>query len=155
MLGALGPILASLAAVDIASFVRKFKRNAVIYAFVLVFLLTAYVLGIAALAIYLGQSWGLPMGLIAVAGGALVLAFILYISAILANQAEERRKREIAAANNRKAMMVTAAATALPAVAKSRSLVILAVAGGLGFVAMKVLPSIFGLGRRPSDTDER
>jgi hypothetical protein len=145
MLGGLGPILASLAAIDLAGFVRKFKRNAVLYAFVLVFLLTAYALGIAALAIYLGELWGLPLGLVAVAGGALVLALILYLSAVLVNQAEERRKRELAAANSRRALMMTAAASALPTITKSRSLAVLAVAGGLGFVAMKLMSS-FGRG---------
>jgi hypothetical protein len=154
MLGALGPLLASIAAVDVAGFLRKFKRNAMLYSVALVFVLTAYVMGLAALAIYLGEFWGLPLGLLAVAGGALVLALILYLSAVLVNQAEERRKREIAAANSRRTLMVTAAATALPSVAKSRSLAILAVAGGLGFVAMKFLPSMFGLGRGHSGLDD-
>lgn len=151
MLGGLGPILASLAAVDLAGFVRKFKRNAVLYAFVLVFLLTAYALGLAALAIYLGELWGLPLGLLAVAGGALVLALILYLSAVLVNQAEERRKRELAAANSRKALMMTAAASAIPTITKSRSLAVLAVAGGLGFLAMKLIPSF---GRGSSETED-
>jgi predicted RND superfamily exporter protein len=154
MMGGLGTVLASIAALDIASFMRKLKRNAVLYALALVFLLTAYALGIAALAITLGEAWGLPAGLLAVAGGALVLALILYFIAVLVNQAEERRKREVAARNSSRALMVSAAASALPAVAKSRSLLVLAVAGGLGFLAMKAVPdSWFNVSRR-SDWDE-
>ena len=154
MLGALGPILASFAAVDIAGFVRKARRNAILFGLAAVFLLTAYALGLTALAIYLGEYWGLPLGLLAVAGGALVLALILYICAAIANAVEEKRKRELAAANSRRALMVSAAATALPSVAKSRTLAILAVAGGLGFAAVKFLPSMLGLGRHPSDRDD-
>jgi hypothetical protein len=154
MLGALGPILASVAAVDIGSFLRKFKRNAVLYGIALVFLLTAYTLGLAALAVYLGERWGLPIGLLAVAGGALVLALILIISAAMVNSAEEKRKRELAAANSRRALMMTAAASALPSLAKSRSIAVLAVAGGLGFLAMKLMPSSWLGFRRTGDRDD-
>ncbi len=154
MLGALGPILASVAAVDIGSFVKKLKRNAMLYGIAMVFLLTAYTLGLAALAVYLGERWGLPIGLLAVAGGALVLALILIISAAMVNSAEEKRKRELAAANSRRALMVTAAASALPVITKSRSIAVLAVVGGLGFAAMKLLPPSWLGMRRTNDRDD-
>jgi hypothetical protein len=153
MLASLGPLLASFAAIDIANFTRKLKRNAVFYGFALVFLLTAYVLAVAALAVYLGGLWGLPVALLAVAGGALVLALVMYISAAIANNAELRRKRELAAANSGRALMVTAAASTVPVLLKSKALVAVAIAGGLGFLAMKALPSAVRLPRRRSPGD--
>jgi len=137
MMTGLGPLLASLAAVDIAAFTRKLKRNAILYAFALVFLLTAYALAVAALAIYLGQMWGLPIALLVVAGGALVLGLFMFLWVALANRAEERRKREAAATNSSKALMMTAALSALPILIKSRPLLLASVAAGLGFLIVK------------------
>ncbi len=137
MMTGLGPLLASFAAMDVAAFTRKLKRNAILYAFALVFLLTAYALAVAALAVYLGQIWGLPIALLSVAGGALVLGLFMFIWVALANRAEERRKREAAAANSSKALMLTAALSALPIIIKSRPLLLASVAAGLGFLVMK------------------
>ncbi|CDZ25962.1 hypothetical protein [Neorhizobium galegae] len=139
MMAGLGPLLASLAAMDVAAFTRRLKRNAVLYALVLLFLLTAYGLLVAALAVYLASIWGPPMALLAVAGGALVLAFIVYLCAVIANASEQRRKREAAASNSSKALMMTAALTALPLLVKSRPLLLVAVVGGLGFLATRTM----------------
>jgi ABC-type Na+ efflux pump permease subunit len=151
MMTGLGPLLASLAAMDIAAFTRKLKRNAILYAFVLLFLLTAYGLAVAALALYLAGIWGPPIALLAVAGGALVLALILYLSVAIANASEQRRKREAAASNSSKALMMTAALTALPLLVKSRPLLLAAVVGGLGFLATKTMGAS---GRRYSEPAE-
>lgn len=141
MMTGLGPLLASLAAMDIAAFARKLKRNAILYAFVLLFLLTAYGLAVAALAVYLAGIWGPPIALLAVAGGALLLALILYLCVVIANASEQRRKRESAASNSSKALMMTAALTALPLLVKSRPLLLVAIVGGLGFLATKTMGS--------------
>ena len=137
MMGIIGPLLASFAATDVAAFTHKLKRNAMLFGFALVFLLTAYILAVTALAVYLGQMWGLPVALLVVAGGALVLALIMFAWVSIANRADERRKREAAAANSSKALMVTAALTALPMVMKSRTLLLAAGAAGLGFLLMR------------------
>ncbi|MDE1157614.1 MAG: hypothetical protein PW791_04925 [Neorhizobium sp.] len=115
------------------------KRNAVVYAVILLFVLTAYVLAVAALAIYLGQMWGMPIGLLVVAAGALVLAVFIYLCVMLADRAAEQRRRQAAAADTQRAMMVTAALTAVPAIIKSRPLMAVAVASGVAFLATKVL----------------
>lgn len=141
MMTGLGPLLASFAAMDIAAFSRKLKRNAILYAFALVFLLTAYALAVTALAVHLGQMWGLPIALLAVAGGALVLGLFMFAWVAMANRAEEKRKRQAAAANSSKALMVTAALTALPAIIKSRPLLLASVAAGMGFLVMKNMGS--------------
>lgn len=139
MMTGLGPLLASLAAMDIAAFTRKLKRNAILYAFVLLFLLTAYGLAVAALAVYLAGIWGAPVALLAATGGALFLALIMYLCVVVANASEQRRKREAAASNSSKALMMTAALTALPLLVKSRPLLLVAVVGGLGFLATKAM----------------
>jgi ABC-type Na+ efflux pump permease subunit len=139
MMAGLGPLLASLAAMDVAAFTRRLRRNAILYALVLLFLLTAYGLLVAALAVYLAGIWGTPMALLAVAGGALVLAFAVYVGVVIANGAEQRRKRDAAASNSSKALMMTAALTALPLLVKSRPLLLAAVVGGLGFLAMRTM----------------
>ncbi|MCQ1570915.1 hypothetical protein NFO65_09195 [Neorhizobium galegae] len=131
--------MASLAAMDVAAFTRRLKRNAILYALVLLFLLTAYGLLVAALAVYLAGIWGPPMALLAVAGGALVLALAVYMCVVIANGAEQRRKREAAASNSSKALMMTAALTALPLLVKSRPLLLVAVVGGLGFLAARTM----------------
>ncbi|MDQ0136397.1 uncharacterized membrane protein YhaH (DUF805 family) [Neorhizobium galegae] len=151
MMAGLGPLLASLAAMDVAAFTRRLKRNAFLYALVLLFLLTAYGLLVAALAVYLAGIWGAPMALVAVAGGALVLAFVVYLCVAIANGAEQRRKREAAASNSSKALMMTAVLTALPLLVKSRPLLLVAVVGGLGFLATKTLGAS---GRRDSEPAE-
>ncbi|KAB1124039.1 hypothetical protein [Neorhizobium galegae] len=131
--------MASLAAMDVAAFTRRLKRNAILYALVLLFLLTAYGLLVAALAVYLAGIWGPLMALLAVAGGALVLALAVYLCVVIANGVEQRRKREAAASNSSKALMMTAALTALPLLVKSRPLLLVAVVGGLGFLAARTM----------------
>lgn len=133
----LGPLLASLLAADVTAFKRRLQRNAILYVFALLFLLTAYALGVAALAVQLGSLWGMPIGLLIVAGGALVLALIMYLWVVMENRAEARRKREAAAANSSKALMVTAAISALPLVAKSRPLLLVLAVAGLGFLVSR------------------
>jgi hypothetical protein len=137
MMTGLGPLLASLAALDIASLTARLKRNAVLYGFALIFLFTAYVLLVAALAVYLGQTWGMPVALVVVAGGALLLGLIMFLWVALANRAEQRRKRVAAAAGGNKALMMTAALSALPVLVKSRPLLLASVAAGLGFLVMR------------------
>lgn len=151
MMTGLGPLLAALAAVDIAAFTHRLKRNAVLYAFALIFLLTAYALAVAALAVYLGQIWGLPTALLAVAGGALALALVMYLWVVLENRAEDRRKRAAAAANSSKALMATAAISALPLIMKSRPLLLASAAAGLGFLLTR---NIGSARRDPDDPAE-
>ncbi len=139
MMTGLGPLLASLVAVDIAALMRRLKKNAILYGFALLFLLTAYVLAIAALAVHLGQSWGLPLALLVAAGGALVLALVMLFWIMAQNQAEARRRREAAAVNSNKALMVTAAVSALPLVLKSKPVLLASIAAGLGFAATRAM----------------
>ena len=87
----LGPLIASFAAMDIAAFTERLKRNIMLYGLAALFVLTAYVLGVAALAVHLSQFWGLPIALLVVAGGALLLAVIFYLSVTLTARAEVKR----------------------------------------------------------------
>lgn len=137
MLTALGPLLASFIATDVAAMKRKLRRNAILYGVAFILFLTTYVLLVAALAVHLGTLWGMPVALLVVAGGALLLGLVLMACVAIANSAQERRRREAAAANSNKALAITAAVSALPLLLKSKPLLLMAAAGGLGFLAMK------------------
>lgn len=133
----LAPLLASFAAMDVATLTHRLKRNAVFYGLAMLFLLTAYILAVAALAVRLGQIWGLPIALIVIAGGSLVLAGVLMLWVSAISRAEARRKRETAASQSSKALMLTAGLSALPLIIKSRPLLLAATAAGIGFLAMR------------------
>lgn len=137
MMGGLGPLLASVMAFDISAMRRKITRNAILYGIALAFFWTAYGLAVAALAIYLGELWGLPIALLVVAAGFLVLAVIMLIAVMIANAIDERRKREAAAANSARTLAVTAALSAFPMVMKSRGLILASAAAGIGFLLMR------------------
>ncbi len=137
MLTALGPLIASFIATDVTAMKRKIKRNAILYGIAAAFLWTAYGLLVAALAIHLGERWGLPVAMLVIAGGMIAMALFIIACVMMANAADERRKKRIAAANSQKALAMTAAVSALPLLMKSKPLLLLAVAGGLGFLATK------------------
>lgn len=137
MLTALGPLLASFIATDVAAMKRKFRRNAILYGIALVLFLTTYVLLVTALAVYLGTLWGTLAALLVAAGGAFLLGLIILACVAIANSAEEKRRREAAAANSNKALAVTAAVSALPILMRSKPLLLLAAVGGLGFLALR------------------
>lgn len=139
MLGGLAPVLASLLAVDMGAFTRRMRRNAVLYAIAGLFLLTAYVAGVAALAVYMATMMhpAAAVGIVALAAFVVAMIFLAVIS--ICNRAEEKRRRKAAAANSGKAMMLTAAMSALPLVIRSKPLAAVAVAGGLAVVLGRVL----------------
>jgi hypothetical protein len=137
MMTGLGPLLASFIAMDLAAMKRRLRRNAILYGIAILFLLTTYGLLVAALAVWLGSIWGLPMALLVMAGGAMALALVTIASVSLANSSAERKRREAAAANSSRALAVTAAVSALPILMKSKPLLLLAAVGGLGFLATK------------------
>nr|CAD6407376.1 hypothetical protein REQ54_00262 [Rhizobium sp. Q54] len=152
MLSGLAPLLASLAAIDATAFVQRLRRNAILYALVLLFVLTAYGALVAAAALAIAQSLGAIGALLVVAGGALLLALIFFLVLRSTAKAEERRKRQAAATGGSRALMVTAALSALPVVARSRPLALIAIAGGLGFLAMRNMDKVAPLlGRGRSD----
>jgi hypothetical protein len=137
MFTALGPLIASFIATDVAALKRKIRRNAILYGIAAAFLWTAYGLLVAALAITLGERWGLPVAMLVIAGGMIVMALIIIACVMIINSAEGRRKEREAAANGQRALAMTAAVSALPLLMKSKPLMLLAAAGGLGFLAMK------------------
>lgn len=156
MLAGLAPLLASLAAMDANAFIQRARRNAILYAFMLLFVLTAYGTLVAATAIAIAQRMGAIGALLTVAGGALFLALVMFLIARGMSRAEEKRKREAAASSGSRALMVTAAISALPVLIKSRPIALLALAGGLGFLAMKNIDTLApgrgrGAGRYPAE----
>jgi uncharacterized membrane protein len=137
MMTTIGPLLASFIATDVAALKRKIRRNAILYGIAAAFLWTAYGLLVAALAIYLGERWGLVIGMLVIAGGMIVMALVILAIVMILNAAEERRKKQEAVANSQRALAMTAAVSALPLLMKSKPLMLLAAAGGLGFLMLK------------------
>lgn len=130
-------MLASLLAADVKGFAQRTKRNVIVYAFVGLFLLTAYGAGIAALAVWLATMMSLAEALGIVAAASIVIALIMILFVVLKNRADEKKRREAAAGS--RAMMLTAAVTALPLLMKSKPLMAAAISGGVGLVALKLL----------------
>jgi hypothetical protein len=151
MFAGLGPLLASLAAMDAAAIAQRLRRNAILYALILLFSLTAYGTMVAAAALWIAQRLGAIEALLVVAGGALFLALVVFMIAKVMARAEEKRKRQAAATSGSRALMMTAAVSALPVLIRSKPLALLAVAGGLGFLAMKSMDLLGPAPRRPGD----
>ena len=151
MLARLAPLLASFLALDVAQMLGRLRRNAVIYALMLLFGLTAYGALVAAAAVLLAEELGALGALLGVAGASILLLLVLLLAVRISARAEEKRRREAASDSGNRALMATAALSVLPVVVKSRSLAILAVAGGLGYLAVKNADTLTGLlHRRPS-----
>lgn len=142
MLSGLAPLLASVAAIDAAAFVNRLRRNAVLYALMLLFVLTAYGALVAAAALAIAQHLGAVGASLTIAGGGLFVALVIFLIAGSMARAEERRKREAAASSGGRALMITAGLSALPILVRSRPLAALAIAGGLGFLAMRSMDMI-------------
>jgi uncharacterized membrane protein YhaH (DUF805 family) len=155
MLARVAPLLASFAALDFAQFLGRLRRNSILYGMVLLLALTAYGALVAAVAVLLAETIGPVGALLAVAGAAFFLMLVLLLAARLSARAEEKRRKEAAASSGNRAMMATAAISILPVVAKSRALAILAVAGGLGFLAMRNMDTLGGLLHRPARPGEK
>ena len=150
MLTRLAPLLASIAAVDVVQFLGRLRRSVVMYALVVLFALTAYAALVAAAAVAMAERFGAVGALLVVAGAATVLALVILLAMRLTARAEEKRKQEAAASGGGRALMATAALSVLPVVMKSRSLAVLAVAGGLGFLAMRNMDTIAAMLHRSS-----
>jgi len=135
MMAGLAPLLASLVATDVSALVQRTKRNAILYVFALLFVLTAYVALVAAGSIYLAGIWGPVVALLAVAGGTLLLALLMYLAVVIGNSAQKKRKREAAATSGGKALMATAALSALPLLMKSKPLMLVGAVIGVGLLA--------------------
>lgn len=146
-MGGLAPLLASLLATDLRGFAQRTKRNAIVYAIVGLFVLTAYAAAIAALAVWLATMMSLAAALGIVALGALALALFFILIVMVKNRADEKRRREAAAGS--RAVMMTAALSALPILMKSRPLMAAVISGGAGLVLLKML----GGGDDASDPD--
>jgi predicted RND superfamily exporter protein len=136
-MGGLAPLLASLLAVDIRATVQRTRRNAIVYAIVGLFVLTAYVAAVAAFAVWLSTQMSAVAALGIVALLSLTIALLLVFVVMMKNRADERRRREAAAGN--RTLMMTAAFSALPLLMKSRPLMAAAISGGAALLALRML----------------
>jgi hypothetical protein len=130
MASLLATLLTSVLGGEVASAVRRTRRNAFAASLALMLLLPAYVLLIVAVTVGIASELG-------AAAASLVVAVILALSGLIVlatMQARNRRERRLrsldADAGALKAGMVAMAIPMLPALLKNRTLVLLALAAG-------------------------
>lgn len=90
----LGPIIGLLLSGSVKNTVARTKRNSIFIAIAAVFILTAYIFGLVALALWLGTLYGLIFGALIVAGGAVLIAVALFIVMASINAEDARRARQ-------------------------------------------------------------
>src|ERR1700712_2454072 len=90
----LGPIIGLLLSGSVKTTVARTKRNSIFIAIAAALLLTAYIFALVALALWLGTLYGLIYGALIVAGGAVLIAVILFIVMASINAEDARRARE-------------------------------------------------------------
>jgi cytochrome c biogenesis factor len=88
------PILSLLIGTSVHRTVARTKRNGIFIAIALVLLLTAYVLAVAAGAIWLSGIYGPVGAALFLAAGALLIGIIVLIIMMIANAQEARRAKE-------------------------------------------------------------
>ncbi|MGA1802314.1 hypothetical protein [Rhizobium sp. HT1-10] len=90
----LGPILGLLLSGSVKNTVARTKRNGVFIALAMVLLLTTYVFGLAALALWLATIYGMLYATLIVGSGTLLIAIALLVVMASINAQEARRARE-------------------------------------------------------------
>ena len=118
---------------DPGAFIKRIGRNAIIYALAGLCVLSAYIAGLAALGLYLTPIYGGVAAALLIAAGMLTLALVLMATVLLLNRRDRRRRP------SGRTLMATAAISAAPYLVRSRSPLMLAAVGGLGFLAAELL----------------
>jgi small neutral amino acid transporter SnatA (MarC family) len=90
----LGSILGILLSGSVKSTVARTKRNGVFVAVAAVLVLTAYIFALVALALWLATIYGLIVGSLIIAGGALLIGVAVFIVMASMNAEDARRARE-------------------------------------------------------------
>lgn len=125
-------MLSGLMSGELSTWMTRTKRKVVLCAILALLALTIWALAMVGAIAYLAPLFGLLQASLILAAALLAIALSIY--AIVAFQ--ERRRRKLAEqAQTRNALYASAAALALPAVMRSRPLMLLALAaGGLALV---------------------
>lgn len=118
----LGPILGLLFSGSVKNTIARTKRNGVFFGLAAVLLLTTYIFGLVALALWLGTLYGLIYATLIIAGGALLIAVSIFIVMASINAEEARRARE-------KRLAAESMAVAGLGLIRSQPLLLAAVAG--------------------------
>lgn len=90
----LGPIIGLLLSGSVKTTVARTKRNSIFIAIAAALLLTAYIFALVALALWLGTLYGLIYSTLIIAGGAVLIAVVIFIVMASINAEERRRARE-------------------------------------------------------------
>lgn len=129
----LANILAGYAMQDFGTLMKRTKRNAILYVLASILALTAFAAALVGGGIYLAASFS-PMGAaFLIAAFALAAAVTLLVVVLILNRIERRRRHA------GKALAASAAITLLRHSSDSKTPLMLAAAGGLGYLALQVM----------------
>lgn len=138
-MGDITNLLLSALSRDYGALARQTGRNALLYAVAAVLLLTAYVAGLVALAIYLTSIAGAAIALLTIAIGALAIALVIIAVAISGNRRErelQRLRLELMREQaSRPVNLTNALLSAVPALTRGSPLTSVLVAGIAAFAA--------------------
>jgi len=111
--------IASLLGIEVEELVERFKQNAMAFSAVAIFVVIGAVFLLVALNAWLTTLWGPILAPLAIAGGALLIALVVYAVQAMNEAAAKRRELERERASEKTALVTTAAITALPLLLKS------------------------------------
>ena len=128
------PLLMNLAATDVGAVLARKRRNAILYAIAGMLAFTAWLAAVAGAIIMVARHVGPVEALFLAAALLLALSLAGIASVMWANRRDERRR---VATGTKPALVTLAALTALPVLARSRSLLVMAGLAGVAFLALR------------------
>lgn len=118
MLAVLAP-LASLLGIEVEALKESFRRRAVLYSAVGLFLAIGGMFLLVALNSGLTLSFGPVIAPLMIAGGALLIALVIYLVSMVTNTIRGRREAERKRSAETRALVTTAAISAIPLLFRS------------------------------------
>ena len=117
-MGLLAP-LAALLGIETDALIDKARRQAIVLAVVALFSLIAIAFLLVALYFWLSTVWSPMIAALAIAGGAIVIALLVYGISRMTEGSKKAKEADRRRANETTALITTAALTALPMLFRS------------------------------------
>ena len=117
-MGLLAP-LAALLGIETDALIDKARRQAIVLAVVALFSLIAIASLLVALYLWLSTVWSPTIAALAIAGGAIVIALLVYGISRMTEGSKKAKEADRRRANETTALITTAALTALPMLFRS------------------------------------
>lgn len=128
------PMALSAASSDLRGIYRRARRNAVLSGLALVSFATAYLAGLVALGAYLAPLYGPAVAALLIAAAMTAVGTTILVVLAILKRREKRRQARLQAARR---VTLAAAISVLPHLSRSKSLFLVAAAGGLAYLLSK------------------